>query len=301
MTTHAALVRQGIPVSTVVHRLGPDGPWQRLLPGVVLLHNGIPTWRERVLGALAYAGDGALITGNTALRLYGVKAAAAPATIHVLIPHERRRQGRPDLLVERTRKLPSGRVRQTLPVAPPARALVDACRTMTNLDDVRGLVAEVLQTGLCSIDDISNALGHAARQRTAVTRRVLAEMAAGVRSVAEAKVRALIRRHRLPEPLWNRALHTASGELIAVPDGYWALLGVALQIDSMEWHLSPLAYKRTQRRQRALEAHGIPVLPVAPGDVFADELAFVRELGAFLERNAGHQPPTDVVVSPRAA
>jgi hypothetical protein len=35
--------------------------------------------------------------------------------------------------------------------------------------------------------------------------------------------------------------------------------------------------------------------------VFADELAFVRELGAFLERNAGHQPPTDVVVSPRAA
>ncbi|MEO7744957.1 MAG: hypothetical protein ABIV05_01870, partial [Actinomycetota bacterium] len=87
---------------------------------------------------------------------------------------------------------------------------------------------------------------------------------------------------------------------VATPDGYWEEIGAALQIDSMSFHLSPLDYKRTQRRARALGAFGVPLLPVAPGDVHADELAFVREVRAFLTSNARHQHPPDLVLRPPA-
>ncbi len=298
--THAQLVEAGVPLSTVCNRILRSGPWQRLQPGVVLTHTGTPTRRERLLGALAYAGAGAQLTGVSALRAYGLHALPADDGIHLLVPHERRCQARPGLVVERTRKLPDPRWRRGLPLAPPARAVVDACRGMGRLDDVRALVADAVQSGLCSVDELVAALQQAARQRTALSREVLAEISAGVSSAAEAKVRMMFERHGVPQPRWNWSLHTLDGEHVATPDGYWEAIGGALQIDSMTWHLSPADYKRTQRRARALGAYGVPVLPVAPADAFGDEQGFIREVRAFLARNASHEHPADLVLRPPA-
>lgn len=296
--THAQLVEAGVPLSTVCQRILRRGPWQRLHPGVVLTHTGTPTQRERLLGALAYAGPDAVLTGLAALALHGCRVAGPGDDVHVLVPHTRRRQSRPGLIAERTRALPPPRVRRGLPLAPPARALVDACRTISRLDAVRALVADAVQSGLCGVDELVDALAAAARQRSALPREVLVEIAAGVRSAAEAWVRDVFARHGIAQPRWNWSLHTLDGEHVATPDGYWEALGAALQIDSMAFHLSPLDYKRTQRRARALGAYGIPLLPVAPGDVRADEAAFVREVRAFLAANAHHQHPTDLVLRP---
>ena len=52
----------------------------------------------------------------------------------------------------------------------------------------------------------------------------------------------------------------------AAPDAYWEAYGVALELDSMAWHLSPNRYRRTQARQRDLVVHNVDVLPVAPQD-----------------------------------
>ncbi len=298
--THAQLVEAGVPLRTVCHRISRTGPWQRLHPGVVLAHNGSPTRRERLLGALAYGGDGAVLTGLSALAAHRVRALPADETIHLLVPHGRRCQSRPGVLAERTRSMPDVQHRLALPLAPPARALVDACRGLSRLDDVRALVAEVVQTRLCTVDELSAALGAAARQRSALPREVLAEVDAGVRSAAEATVREVFDRHGIPQPCWNWSVHTLDGTHVATPDGYWLTIGAALQIDSMTWHLSPEAYKQTQRRARALGAYGIPVLPVAPGDVLRDELGFVREVRAFLAANAGRVHPADLVVRPPA-
>lgn len=298
--THAQLVDVGVPLSTVCSRILRTGPWQRLHPGVVLTHTGTPTRREQLLGALAYAGSRAQLTGVSALRAYGLRALPAEDNIHLVVPHERRCQTRPGLVVERTRKLPDPRWRRGLPLAPPARAVVDACRGIRRLDDVRALVADAVQSGLCTVDELVAALQQAARQRSALSREALAEVSAGVRSVAEAKVRAVFERHGVPQPRWNWSLHTLDGEHIATPDGYWEAIGAALQIDSMLWHLSPAAYKRTQRRARALGAYGVPVLPVAPADALGDELGFIRQVRAFLARNASHKHPADLVLRPPA-
>jgi len=294
--THAQLIEAGVPLSTICQRILRRGPWQRLHPGVVLAHTGTPTRRERLRGALAYAGEDAVVTGSFALSAYGVRAVPAGEAVHALVPHRRRRQSRPGVVIERTRSLPQPRVRAGIPLAPPARAVVDTCRSIGRLDGVRALVAEVVQTGVCTVDELVDALAAAARQRTALPREVLAEIAAGVRSAAEAQVRDVFTRHGIPQPRWNWSLHTLDGQHVATPDGYWDDIGAALQIDSMAFHLSPLDFKRTQRRARALGAFGVPLLPVAPGDVHADELAFVREVLAFRARNAHHEHPADLVL-----
>jgi hypothetical protein len=298
VVTHAELVGMGLNLSTVCHRIRREGPWQRAHPGVVITHSGTATERELHLAALAYAGEGAVLTGLSGLRVLGVRAAATQRGRHVLVPHTRRKQARPGLVVERTRNLPHPVTRQRLPVAPVARCVVDACRQLDDLVAVRALVAEVVQRGLCSVRQLSDALAAAARQRSALPREVLREVEAGVRSVAEAHVRNVFTRHGIPQPRWNWALHTVDGEHVVTPDGWWDEIGCALQIDSMRYHLGPRHYRRTQQLQRALARYDVPFLPVAPSDVLEDEEGFVAEVRAFLATHATHRPTTALVARP---
>lgn len=302
VTTHAKLNEAGVPLSTVCHRIRPSGPWQRLLPGVVLAHRGTPTRFERRLGALEYGGDGSVLTGLDALAEHGVRTAARMLTprVHILVKHRCQKTSHGFAVVTRTRYLPEPVLKRDLRCAPLARALVDACRQLEKLDDVRELVADVIQNHGLKAEDLFKQVMAAQRQRTALSRLVLAEIEAGVRSAAEAKLREAFRRYGVPEPVWNKELVTPDGELVAVPDAYWPDYGVALELDSMAWHLSPERYKRTQRRQRALVMHDVDVIPVAPSDVFDDEEQLCRELLAKL-RSAARRPLPALLVRDRQA
>ncbi|MEV6643334.1 hypothetical protein [Amycolatopsis sp. NPDC051371] len=66
--TVAHLESLGVPQRTSYRRCLPGQPWQRLLPGVVLLRTGEPTRRQQVEGALLYGGDEAVITGLESCR-----------------------------------------------------------------------------------------------------------------------------------------------------------------------------------------------------------------------------------------
>lgn len=298
VVTHADLVATGMNLSTVCHRIRREGPWQRAHPGVVITHSGTATERELHLAALAYAGEGAVLTGVSALRLLGVRAAATQRVRHVLVPHTKRKQARPGLVIERTRNLPEPMTRRGLPVAPVARCVIDACRQLDDLAAVRELVAEVVQRSMCSVRQLSDALASAARQRSALPREVLREVEAGIRSVAEAHAREVFTRHGIPQPRWNWALHTVDGEHVVTPDGWWEEIGCALQIDSMRYHLGPRQYRRTQQLQRALARYDVPFLPVAPSDILEDEDGFVAEVLAFLATHAQHRPTTALVARP---
>ncbi|GMA88828.1 hypothetical protein [Angustibacter aerolatus] len=130
---------------------------------------------------------------------------------------------------------------------------------------------------------------------------MLREVGAGVRSAAEARVREVFSRHGVLQPRWNWALHRVEdGEHVVTPDGWWEHLGVALQIDSMAFHLTPAAYKRTQRLQRRLGVFDVPFLPIAPADVFDDEQGFVAQVRAFLATHHDHRPSPDLFARPPA-
>lgn len=215
------------------------------------------------------------------------------------MPHANRRTSHGFALLTRCRAPVDAVVRRGLACSPAAVALVEACRRLERLDDVRALTAEAVQRDLVTVPDLVAAVRRAARQRTALTRRVLVEIAAGVRSAAEGRLRTAFSLRGVPMPLWNAVLEDLDGDLVAVIDGYWDGPGVGLELDSLAWHLAPEAYLRTQRRQRRLLVRGLPLLPVGPADVLADPDAVCREVLEFLRRHATHTPARDLVVRRR--
>lgn len=284
VATHAQLQQVGVPLSTITRRIQRGGPWQRLLPGVVAGHRGVPTTYERRLAALQYAGPGAALTGLDALQVQGVRLGELrrDARVHVLVPHECHRSSHGFALVTRSRRPAVPTVVHGLPCVGPARAVVDACRRTEDLGTVRELVAAVVQQRRCTSAELVEEVRLAARQRSALAREALAEITAGVRSAAEAQLRQEFQRFHVPMPLWNEPVRDSDGRTVAVADALWRDLMAVAELNSAAWHLSPAAYRRTQRRQRELLAHGYRVLPLSPADVHQDPEGTCRQVIDFL-------------------
>jgi hypothetical protein len=122
------LVAAGHTNHSLSTRCRPGGPWQSVLPGVVLLANSPPNRRQRLKAAVLYAGKEAVITGSEALREHEVSAIET-TEVHLLLPANRRLSAREFVRVERTSRMPNPRIVNGLPFAPPHRAAVDAART----------------------------------------------------------------------------------------------------------------------------------------------------------------------------
>lgn len=300
VATHDQLVDFGVSKSTITRLIAPHGRWQRLLPGVVLTHRGTPTRQELILGALAFAGEGAVITGLDALRAHGLRSVPTNRWVDLLISTHRQRKSKDYVRIERTIHLPEPLMVASLPYAPAPRAVIDACRRDESLAQVRELVAASVQNRLVSVADLREEVKTAARARTALARAVLREVGEGVRSVAEATARDVMRQFGVPAPLWNVRIFTADGVLVLSPDAFWPELGVALEIDSFAWHLGPADYLRTLQRSRQMVVNGIMVMHFAPVEIQSDPERFVREVKALLQA-AGRRPaPEGIIVRPAA-
>lgn len=285
------LLAVGMPSTTVQARSGPGGPWTRLMPGIMLVYSGTPTLQQRLQAALMYAGDGSMLTGLCALVRMGIRNAPSTNDLHVLVTHERRRLSTDTVIVERSRRLPRPRAVEGLPCAPVARAAIDAARRMRDRRAVRALIAEVVQRGWTSVGELACEIRDAQIRGTALPRQVIREVSAGIRSVAEAEVRDAMRKARIPEPVWNRDLYDEHGRWLARPDAVWLELGVVLEIDSLEWHLSPSAYQHTQERHRRMTAAGLLVIHVTPGTVRREPERFVADVRATLRAGEARSAP----------
>jgi very-short-patch-repair endonuclease len=87
-----------------------------------------------------------------------------------------------------------------------------------------------------------------------------------VRSAAEGDLHALVKRERLPEPMYNARLFVGN-QLLAVPDAWWPQAGLAVEVDSREWHLSPADWERTLARDANLTEHGILTMRFTPRQI----------------------------------
>jgi hypothetical protein len=143
--------------------------------------------------------------------------------------------------------------------APLDRALVDAARQLTDLPYIRELVASAVQRGKILVAHLVRELDAGSAAGSARMRLVLGEVAAGVRSTAEADLRTLIIQGQLPTPLYNHDLYVA-GQFLARPDAWWPDAAVAAEVDSKAWHLLPADYEQTLERHDRMIAQGIRVL-----------------------------------------
>lgn len=163
-----------------------------------------------------------------------------------------------------------------------ARAVADAVRGLRDAGEIRAIVADGVQCGTVHVAQLADELARGQVQGSAGFRRVLEEVADGIRSSAEGDLRALVKRERLPDPLYNPRLY-AGGHFIAQPDAWWPEAGVAAEIESRQWHLSPHDWERTLARDARMSACGIIVLHFPPRRLRTEPRVVAAEIRSALE------------------
>ncbi|MFF7854698.1 hypothetical protein [Streptomyces sp. NPDC007904] len=269
LLTTAQLRLHGVSAAKTSERCRPGGPWQQLLPGVVLLHPGPPTSEERLHAVLMYATrertasvpvqPGAdepaapgyaesVITGLAALALHGFSSAPPLPSLDafdVLVPRVRRLRSAgcarilrsPDLPVPQHVAVPraAGSVRAggtPVPVAPAPRALADAVAGLRDAGTVRRLLTEAVRGGHCEPAAVVRELTEARLlDRPHVVDAVDSLLAEG-RALAESRLYRMVREHGLPDPVWNVDLRLPGGPDLGGLDAYWPEHAVAVELDT---------------------------------------------------------------------
>jgi len=279
----------------VGYRTRPDGPWRVVLPGVYAIGTGRLTRQQRAVAAFLYAGKAIAITGVTAVRWHGLRA-GTEAFVDVLVPQRHRRSDAGFVRLRRTSALPGIDLRDgVVSYAPLERAVADAARILTDMREIRDVVATGVQAGKVSIWQLLSELDRGAQQGSARLRACLAEVSDGVRSVAEADLRSIIRQFRLPPPVYNPALF-AGGQFLASPDAWWPDYGVVAEVDSRAWHLSPADWEQTMARGDRMTAEGILVLRFPPAELRKSQAVVAKRIKATLAASRG--PLQHIVTRP---
>jgi hypothetical protein len=217
----------GLTRAAVEPRIRAGGPWQKLLPGVYLAVTGAASPEQREMAALLHAGPRSVLTGMAAARRHGLRV-PENGPVDVVVPVGVRRQSAGFVRVQRSTRMPeqvciAGEIR----FAMPARAVADAARTLSVLRDVRALVAQAVQQERCSIEILELELAQGPNNGAARLRAALSEVQDGIRSVAEADLKVLLRRGRLVAR-GVLLLHFTPRQIRAQPDEVIAQIRAAL-------------------------------------------------------------------------
>lgn len=289
----------GIGRTTTYRQCQPGGRWRYLLPGIVLLERSPPTTRQRVEAALMFTRHEAVVTGLQAARLYNLRTGPDPQFVHVLTPHKYRVLSSGFAVIERTKFFPRAVVRDGIPLAPPTRAVLDGVRRIRDLDPVRALLIESVQSGLTDPIELRRELDTGTHRGTALPRRVLNEIDLGVRSVAEADTLEIWHQAGLPTPHRNAVIVDAAGNFVAMPDTWCDEVGLAWEIDSNEFHYSKDSYAKTLARNSRYAAAGISVVQTLPSRLRAETDAVIAELRAAYAVALRRTRPPVSIMGPR--
>ncbi len=289
------LVRFGVPERTVYHRCLEGGPWRRLLPGIVLLHNGEPSVEQLLRAALLLGGPDSMVTGLHGCRLHGLRRGpvrpAERVPVALLVPMGRQVRSVGFVHVERTVRLPEPVVRSGLRVAPLVRAAVDAARRLESSAEITELLSDAVQRNLCTVAALAAEVASGSRRGTAMPARVLADVAEGVRSAAERDAKRLWRRARLPQARWNVPVHDAAGRFLGIADCWVDDVAMVWEIESSEWHLSPQEHDRTVVRAARLVAAGAVYTATKPKRLRTEPRDVIRVLRATYEQARSRPRP----------
>jgi hypothetical protein len=291
------LVALGVDETTVYRRCRHGGPWQRLLPGIILMHNGTPTRREREIAALLYCGPDAVLTGLSAARHHTLTGLPDVPTVHVLVPAHRQVRSVGFVVVERTTRLPRPIERAGLAVAPLTRAVLDEARRRRDPTSIAGLLAEPVRRRMLLVEHLVEELEAGCRKGTAAPRAVLRAVAAGVRSAAEFDAREWWSSRGLPPARFDVRILRPDGRLLALVDAYVEEVGFVWEIDSVEAHFAtPDQVEATMRRRRSLRDAGLVVVGTRPAQVHDDPDGVEKDIDDGLTV-AALLPAPDVVVA----
>lgn len=303
VVSRAQALQVGLSRHALAYRLRDGGPWRVLLPGTYLTLPSVPTRGQQETAAILYGGSDAMITGPAALRFYQFRQVPQQVgdPVDILIPARFHRLSTGFVRVHRTWHMPMwAKGPSARRYASPSRAVADTARWLSDLREVRALVGDAVQNRHCTVAQLSNELRIGGTPHGALLRQVISEAAVGIRSAPEAELRDLITRASLPMPLFNPRLYLPNRKFIACPDAWWPDAGVAIEIDSRQWHLAPDDWERTMARHSNLGQYGIVTLHTTPRQLRADPAPFMRKVANAYEVGI-LRPRLDILTIPAAA
>jgi hypothetical protein len=318
--------------------------WQVVLPGIYATFTGPLGQIHRVRAGLLLAGPGAMVTGAMGCVLSGLTYGPSPGDdVDVLISKGRRRVGTGFVRVHRSSELPKPRIwqddskeakaeiavarprwveggdtladgacRWTIPVAPAARASMDAVRLQRQtlltdpeydgdlpdwldrklLQDTRALLCEVVQRGRGEVAELVAELDVAGHDFTATAREAIADVVAGCRSAPECELRDLIATSlALPEPRWNQPLpnyEPGPGGKMIYPDACWPEARLVIEVNSTQWHKIGDRPERTEQRIALYGELSWTVLPISPQRIRREPAAVLRQIETAYQQGLAH-------------
>lgn len=180
--------------------------FQRLLPGVVVVHNGQPTEREKAWAACLYGGSGTALSGDAALVAHGFRA-RLPERFDLVIPPARRVlpqtfEGGEAVVVRRIKHLDPWRAaRRGLPLLNVHVAALHAAAWAETDRSAEWRVAAVVQQRLSVPSLMRDPLaGMPSLRRRALLLSVLADVELGAHAASELAFLRLCREFALPRP-----------------------------------------------------------------------------------------------------
>ncbi|MEV6611521.1 hypothetical protein [Kutzneria sp. NPDC051319] len=295
----AELRASGVSGSAIVGRCRPGGPWQRLLPGVVLMSSAEPSRRQRLRAALAYAGEDAAITGLDAAGLDHDLGVRAQGDVHVLIPASRRTTTNGYVFVERTTRMPTLIERDGLRYAPMPRAVVDAARREHDAVRLRALLSGPVRFGACSASALRVELDSGNQRGSAAPRAALRSVSDGVVSLTEALARRVARGAALPMPRWNVPLRDVAGSLLGVVDAWWDDVALAWEVGTHHFRLGHTD-PSPGYASPALTSAGVIIVRTPASRLRSDPTGVRRDLVQAFHRAADRVRPPVHALSDRA-
>jgi very-short-patch-repair endonuclease len=271
----AELAKRGVDRNRVRRALR-SGRWLEPVPGVVVLHSGGLSRRERHQVALTWAGPGGRLSHTSALLLYrsrvdepraahrvsGVRGSyeepADAGLVEVSVPHGRHLKSTGFVVVHQSRRPLGDLVVAGLPVTGAARAAVDVAVSARRRQDVEHVIADVLQKDLTDVAQLAAETRALGRRATPWLQQTLTDAMRGLRSVGESDLRRVILAEGLPEPEWNAAVTTPLG--VFHLDAYWREQRVGAEADGTQFHLSASDWQKDLRRQNAVQGTGIRLM-----------------------------------------
>lgn len=272
-----------------VDYLSKKGQLKRAAPRVFVVAGSPRTWQQQARVA-ALSVDG-LVSHAAAARLHGVDGFRR-AAIELTVPKSRAPRTSAEILHRSTQ------YRLTDPVLIDAIPATGITRTVLDLAGVISysrfdrVVDAVLRQKLCDWPDLYAVLAiHSIQGRNGCgpLRRLL-DTRYGETAIPDSAwnrmVGQLLDRHGAPTPIYEHEIFDPAGRFIARVDLAYPRQNVAIELDSVRWHLNRQSFENDPRRKNKLLLQGWTVLTFTWSDYIDRPGALVSSVSAALQQAA---------------
>jgi hypothetical protein len=281
-----------------LHRLVQTGRWQSPFPRVYVVFSGPIPLMTMQYAALSYAGDGAVLSHESAGCCW--RLCSNPHLVHLSVPYRRPVSAQPGLAIHRSRKLCEDDVhprfrpgRTTI-----ERTVLDLLQRTHNADEALGLVADSFRGRLSTPEKLRVALDRLPQTRwRKVVLEALPDLRAGAQSALELRDAQLRRRHGLPQGRRQASRLADGSEFLDVLIEEWQL---HVELDGRFGHDRARERWRDMRRDNRSEVLRLRELRYGWADMVDKPCAVAIEQAVILRQQGWPGPFTPCPDCPRS-